>query len=332
MLLGGIIAFIGNFVGRYMGRNRLSLFHLRPRYTATIFTIIGGVAVALVTLTLASLISDNLRTALFGLENLKTELRTTQQNLKTEKEGVEKKLKEKAQLETELKTIRENLKEAREKINTLSLTKDLLEKQVIASRQGTLLFRKDDPLITLLIKKTNQRTDLSVLLKQILSAADQKIRAYGIKSEHHLIYCSPEDFNKTLAKLSQQQGDSVVQLVADRNSFWGETIYTSFNILPNLLIFKKGEEIDYAEVNGTLSLPEIEQNILSLLEKVHLTAKNQGVLPDAKGNIGSIPYEEISKVAKKIAFYRQKVELTVVAKKDIYTIGPLEVNLKFILI
>ncbi|MCX5751540.1 MAG: DUF3084 domain-containing protein [Candidatus Saganbacteria bacterium] len=331
-LLGGIIAFIGNFVGRYMGKNRLSFFRLRPRYTATTFTIIGGIVVALVTLTLASLISDNLRTALFGLDDLKTELRITHQTLNTEKDELDKKLKEKIKLENELQTLQTNLKEAREQINSLSLTKNLLEKQVVASRQGTLLFGKGDTLITTLVTDPHQNPNLQTILKQILSAADQKIRSYGIKSDQHLIYCSPVEFEKTIARLSQEQNNSIVQLIADRNTFWGETIYTSFNVLPNTLVFKKGEEIEYTEINGMLSMPEIEQQILSLLEKVNLTAKTQGVMPDAKGNIGSIPYEEISKVAKKIYFYKQKAEVTVIAKKDIYAIGPLDVTLKLNLI
>ena len=40
MLMGGIIAFLGDKIGSKVGKKKMTLFGLRPRYTSIIVTII----------------------------------------------------------------------------------------------------------------------------------------------------------------------------------------------------------------------------------------------------------------------------------------------------
>ena len=42
LLLGGVIATLGDRIGTKVGKARLSLFNLRPRKTATLVTVITG--------------------------------------------------------------------------------------------------------------------------------------------------------------------------------------------------------------------------------------------------------------------------------------------------
>ena len=46
----GLIAYIGDLLGRRMGKKRLSAFGLRPKHTAILFTIVTGVLIACVSL------------------------------------------------------------------------------------------------------------------------------------------------------------------------------------------------------------------------------------------------------------------------------------------
>ena len=48
ILLSGAIALVGNAVGRNIGRRRLSLVGLRPRYTAQIVTVVTGMLITIV--------------------------------------------------------------------------------------------------------------------------------------------------------------------------------------------------------------------------------------------------------------------------------------------
>ncbi|MGB9652248.1 MAG: DUF3084 domain-containing protein, partial [Candidatus Cybelea sp.] len=48
MGLAGAVAYVGDRVGHQVGRKRLSLFGIRPRYTSTIVAIATGMFIALV--------------------------------------------------------------------------------------------------------------------------------------------------------------------------------------------------------------------------------------------------------------------------------------------
>lgn len=69
-LMGGTIAFMGDRLGRYMGKRRMTVFGLRPRHTALFFTIIAGMFIALTSLAMMSLVSTNVRRAVFHVGTL----------------------------------------------------------------------------------------------------------------------------------------------------------------------------------------------------------------------------------------------------------------------
>ena len=67
VVIAGVIAYIGDRVGHQVGRRRLSLFGIRPRYTSTIIAVGTGMLIALF-LTLVTLIASNtVKTAFFHL-------------------------------------------------------------------------------------------------------------------------------------------------------------------------------------------------------------------------------------------------------------------------
>ena len=69
-VVGGVIAFIGDRLGTRIGKKKLSIFGLRPRHTAVIVTIFTGICITTVTFGIMAAVSENVRTALFGMERL----------------------------------------------------------------------------------------------------------------------------------------------------------------------------------------------------------------------------------------------------------------------
>ena len=67
---GGVIAFIGDRLGTRIGKKKLSIFGLRPRHTAVVVTIFTGVCITTVTFAIMAAVSENVRTALFGMDRL----------------------------------------------------------------------------------------------------------------------------------------------------------------------------------------------------------------------------------------------------------------------
>ena len=74
ILMGGCIAFLGDKIGTKVGKRRMSLFGLRPKYTSIIVTIITGFLISGATLGVLSIASNNVRTALFGMDKLKAQM------------------------------------------------------------------------------------------------------------------------------------------------------------------------------------------------------------------------------------------------------------------
>lgn len=75
-VIGGIIAYLGDKVGMRIGRRRLTLFGLRPKHTSILITITTGVLIVAVSLTMLSIASEDVRTALFRMQELQESLET----------------------------------------------------------------------------------------------------------------------------------------------------------------------------------------------------------------------------------------------------------------
>lgn len=321
LLISGSIAFIGDYLGRRIGKERLSLFGLRPLYTAILIAIISGMLIALTTLGTMLLISRNARTALFGLEELRKSITSAKSELEERNKELAIKRREQEELEKKLSS-------AKAEIQKLIETKEKLSEEIELTRKGKMLFRVNDSISISLIQAGENKEKIEAQLKQVLTSADSLVRSLGITSDEHLIFISPEEFNSTISYLQGKTGEHVVILKAAQNTLLGEEVKTHFEIKENKLIYKTGKEITSADIDGLLSLAKIEQEIKRVLSAAHRSARTSGVIPDIAGSLGSISYSSIFNLAKKIKSYNKKVNLSILAKEDIYAIGPLEVEFK----
>lgn len=73
-LMGGLIAYLGDKLGSKIGKKRLRLFGLRPHDTSVVMTIVSGILVATLTITVLTIASKEVRTALFGMEKMRAEI------------------------------------------------------------------------------------------------------------------------------------------------------------------------------------------------------------------------------------------------------------------
>jgi hypothetical protein len=76
VIVAGVIAFIGDRVGHQVGRRRMTLFGLRPKYTSTIFAVGFGMLIALLVIVVSLVASYDARQALFSLNKLNDQIAT----------------------------------------------------------------------------------------------------------------------------------------------------------------------------------------------------------------------------------------------------------------
>ncbi|PSN13975.1 DUF3084 domain-containing protein [filamentous cyanobacterium CCT1] len=81
LMLGGVIATLGDRIGMRVGKARLSLFNMRPRQTATVVSIATGSIISASTLALLFGVSSQLRTGVFELGRIQNDLASAEANL-----------------------------------------------------------------------------------------------------------------------------------------------------------------------------------------------------------------------------------------------------------
>lgn len=78
MIVAGLIAYIGDRVGHQVGRRRLTLFGLRPKYTSTIVAVGTGMLIALGVTGIAIGSSHQVQDAFFHIDSLTTRIQQLQ--------------------------------------------------------------------------------------------------------------------------------------------------------------------------------------------------------------------------------------------------------------
>jgi len=110
-IMGGLIAFIGDKLGSKIGKKRLSVFGLRPYHTSVLMTVITGILIAAATLGVLAVTSKDVKTALFGMEKLKTELIALNKDKLTAQQELADKNKLIASLDNQIKETTASLEE-----------------------------------------------------------------------------------------------------------------------------------------------------------------------------------------------------------------------------
>ena len=87
--MGGLIAFLGDRIGSKVGKKRMTLFGLRPKYTSIIVTIISGALISFSTIAVMAVVNENVRVALFGLSKLQTQMKDLNQEIQLKNKELE---------------------------------------------------------------------------------------------------------------------------------------------------------------------------------------------------------------------------------------------------
>ncbi|BDA40297.1 DUF3084 domain-containing protein [Candidatus Atelocyanobacterium thalassae] len=93
LILGGLIAALGDRLGSKVGKARLTIGNLRPKQTAVVVTVLTGTFIAASTFGILLISSKSLREGLFQLDKIQKQLRIAEADL--ERLGIDKKNTEK---------------------------------------------------------------------------------------------------------------------------------------------------------------------------------------------------------------------------------------------
>jgi len=360
IVISGLIAFVGDWVGLKIGKKRVTIFGLRPHSTAIFITIISGILIAIITVTILAISSHDVRTALFGMEELKgklsylsrevelrnMQLSSTKEDLKektTQLQEMEEKyqklsedIKNKTRQLEELLTIRKGLIEEKDKLDKeveeLNATIKALYSGIAWVREGEVIFGSEEQIALTIIQGQRPIEEIKEELFRFLNEASNKVLAMGAKKDERTnqVFIIPqEEFEDITQKIYDSDKEMIVRLLSSINVIEGEPIVAHFKILENRLLFKIDEEIISEEIESSEVYSEVEKKLLSLLRKVNIIAVKEGIIPDPKTSfVGTVSAINLYDTIRTIVESGTTMKVTVISIYDTWSTGPLRVRME----
>ena len=360
IVISGLIAFVGDWVGLKMGKKRVTIFGLRPHSTAIFITIISGILIAVITVTILAISSNDVRTALFGMEELKDklsylsrevelrnmQLSSTKEDLKEkttqlqEMEEKYQKLSEDIENKTsqleELLIVREGLIEEKEKLDMeveeLNATIKALYSGIAWIREGEVILGSEEQIALTIIQGQRPIEEIKKELFEFLNEASNKVLAMGAKKDertNQVFIISQEEFEDVAQRIYDSDKEMIVRLLSSINVVEGEPIVSHFKILENKLLFKIEEEIISEEIESSEVYSEVEKKVLSLLRKVNIIATKEGIIPDPKTSfVGTVSAINLYDTIRDIVESGTTMKVTVISIYDTWSTGPLRVRME----
>jgi len=360
IVISGLIAFVGDWVGLKIGKKRVTIFGLRPHSTAIFITIVSGILIAIITVTILTISSNDVRTALFGMEELKEklsylsrevelrnmQLSSTKEDLKektTQLQEMDEKyqklsedIKNKTGQLEELLIIREGLIEEKDKlteeVEELNATIKALYSGIAWIREGEVILGSEEQIALTIIQGQMSIEEIKKELIEFLNEASNKVLAMGAKKDERTnqVFIIPqEEFEDITQKIYDSDKEMIVRLLSSINVVEGEPIVAHFKTLENKLLFKIDEEIISEEIKNSEVPGEVEKELLSLLRKVNIIALKEGIIPDPKTSfVGTVSAINLYDTVKTIIESSTTMKVTIISIYDTWSTGPLRVRME----
>lgn len=226
LILGGLIAALGDRIGTKVGKARLRLFQLRPKQTAIVITIGTGILISASTLLILFGLSSSLRQGVFELDEILKKRREITLQLETvekEKKRVEKELidaqkrqnsarellsktgKELTKTQTQLKKISSQSEQLKKEVSKIIAEKSLLlaEKEEIEIQREKLeisIAQRDQELKDNQLQIEEQR---EILEKQKETLAQQKLSLEELKNKQNQLQLEIQSRDEQIATLDK---------------------------------------------------------------------------------------------------------------------------------
>lgn len=361
IIISGLIAFVGDWMGIRVGKKRITIFGLRPHYTAIFITIIAGILIAAITITILAISSNDVRTALFGIEELKGKLsylsrevdtrnmqltsmqknldeKTTQlQEMEEKYQKLSQDIKDKTSQLEELLIAKERLMEEKDKLSKeveeLNATVKALYSGIAWIREGEVIFEADEQIALTIVQSGKTIEEIREELIRFLNEASDKALTIGAKKyerSSQVFIISQEEFEGDIVqKIHDSDKEMIVRLLSSINVIKGEPIVAHFSLLENKLVFKINEEIISEEIESSKIPGEVEKVLLSLLRKVNILAVKGGIIPNPKSSfVGTISAVNLYDTVKTIVESGTMMKVSVISIYDTWSVGPLRVRME----
>ena len=237
VFMGGALAYVGDQLGIYWGKKRISILGLRPKQTAVFISVVTGLLITLLTLMVASYLSENVKVALFEIENLRETQRALREHqteilennktlarkndvlsrrndeIQDENELLQKQkanlvkartglLSEKDELEKKIAEVEESLLKLKEDKHKKIIEIERLAKVVEKKETALVAIHKGQPLIEspILVDIDANREEISRLALNMLMDLKQAVESKGVSIDTDKFLLAEETLTTSIVK------------------------------------------------------------------------------------------------------------------------------------
>lgn len=262
LILGGLLATLGDRLGSFIGKARLSIFKLRPKRTAVFITVFTGSLISAISLGFMLLVSRQLRVGLFELDDLQEKLKQSRLAL--------------APLQEERKLLEERIQNGEKELKQLIKDKREIE---MAFRTGDLVINSGESLASsiLVAEDIDQiKEEINTLLQRANYYAYLKIRP-GEKPNKQILLVR-RGYIERLEELINKKGSWVVNIRSAGNVLLGENYIIAIpEVVANKKIVSKDEIIASIELNlNEFQSKNINKKVGLLISKAKSEIRKRG--------------------------------------------------------
>ncbi len=271
-------------------------------------------------------VNSNLTAANQQLSSTNQELSSTNQELTNANSELESNNKKLSEFNVTLTVDNEKL--SKDNAALEEHTKNLRE-GLIAIREGDIVFRAGEVLASTVIAGNRSIEEVSEDMNKLADAASRNIaESFGDDTDSSVWIYQPE-FQRAVETISGSRKDIVVRISAAGNLVRGEPIRTSLSLYPNEKIYSAGDYI-FSHEYEVKTENDAEIIVREFLAEINKAAVTAGILPDPiTGSVGVMEGSQLYELLGEIEKATGKISLTARAREDIYSIGPLRLNIKF---
>ncbi len=306
-LVGSFISFIADFTGKKIGKKKIVLFNLRPKYTAMLITVITGGLIATFSIILLSFLSKDARIYLFQINTL---------------------MKQTEFYKNEVKILQQKY---------LELTKDI-SLLIQTTHMGDIIFIKNQPIYVFSFYNSDASKNY---IYQVLDKLEElvkqkyKLKVKDISLPENLVRL--DNINEIYKELRNNRFKKLAFIFyCKRNTFVGEYVDVDVNVIEDKVIVPANTVLSEIIIDDPYN---IEQNFSLIMDSISmiqekLIKEGKLFLPQENSIGGQIPFQkiitELVKIRESSNFTKNKnkFKIFLINKEDIYIAGKFEITVK----
>lgn len=266
-VMGGLIAYLGDKIGSKVGKRKIKLMGLRPKYTSILVTIMTGISIAVVTLGVMSVLSENARVALFGMNKLRQ-----QQHV---------------------------LEEQRDRLlaEADKLAREMQEKNDLLADNEVKLASQEEQL-----DGANDRLRLTLLdLEQVQAARDDASAQLGIvQTAFNQVHADLATAQGEIEELEHTKAGltKTVAALDERNRLLNESMLT---VREGTVLFRVGEVLSSSVLTAGQSQDEIRSQLSGIMVNINNMIRQRLNITDEKAVLLYISPDEFERTVQELS-------------------------------